>query len=171
MNRCCLPRPANIQEVSTTVAPLSLQDFFSLQNSYDNQQAYSPSNSATYSQSFELPPGDTSQVKVGLAQANNQLLPGLYYVDLSSPQLQSAKNIYLLASSQVNLTFKLGATEALVWAVDLPSQTPVANAPIAIYDETGNQIGSGTTDKDGLWKGEVGPHGYQAYAMLGAPGR
>ncbi|MCK7483297.1 MAG: hypothetical protein M0C28_44300 [Candidatus Moduliflexus flocculans] len=25
--------------------------------------------------------------------------------------------------SQVNLTFKLGATEALVWAVDLPSQT------------------------------------------------
>ena len=161
---------ANIQDVSTTVAPLSLQDFFSLQNSYDNQQAYSPSNSATYSQTFELPPGDTSQMKVGLTQANNQLLPGLYYVDLSSPQLQSAKNIYLLASSQVNLTFKLGATEALVWAVDLPSQTPVANAPVAIYDETGSLIGSGTTDKDGLWKGEVGSHGYQAYAILGTPG-
>ena len=56
----------------------------------------------------------------------------------------------------MNLTFKLGATEALVWAVDLPSQTPIANAPITIYDDVGNQIGSGTTDKNGLWKGAVG---------------
>jgi uncharacterized protein YfaS (alpha-2-macroglobulin family) len=161
---------ANIQNVSTIVAPLSLQDFFSLQNSYDNQQAYVPNEPSTFSQTFELPPGDTSQVKLGLAQSNNQLLPGLYYVNLSSPQLQSAKNVYLLASSQVNLTFKLGATEALVWAVDLPSQTPVANTPLTIYDDAGNQIGSGTTDKDGLWKGEVSAHGYQAYAILGAPG-
>jgi hypothetical protein len=163
---------ANLKDVSTTVAPLSLQDFFSLQNSYDNQQAYVPNNEATYSQTFELPPGDTSEVKLGLAQSNNQLLPGLYYVNLSSPQLQSSKNIYLVASSQVNLTFKLGATEALVWAVDLPSQTPVANAPVAIYDDTGNQIGSGTTDENGLWKGEVEAHAQsgQAYAILGAPG-
>jgi len=161
---------ANIQNVSTTIAPLSLQDFFSLQNSYDNQQAYVPSNSSTYSQTFELPPGDRSEVKLGLTQSNNQLLPGLYYVNLSSPQLESSKNIYLVASSQVNLTFKLGATEALVWAVDLPSQTPVANAPVTIYDDTGNEIGSGVTDESGLWKGAIGAHGYQSYAMLGAPG-
>ncbi len=85
---------ANIQNVSTTVAPLSLQDFFSLQNSYDNQQAYAPSNASTYSQTFELPPGDTSEVKLGLAQSNNQLLPGLYYVNLSSPQL-SLQRIFI----------------------------------------------------------------------------
>ena len=161
---------ANIQNVSTTVAPLSLQDFFSLQNSYDNQQAYVPNEPSTYSQTFELPPGDTTQVKLGLTQSNNQLLPGLYYVNLSSPQLQSAKNIYLMVSSQVNLTFKLGATEALVWAVDLPSQTPISNAPITIYDDTGTQIGSGTTDENGLWKGDVAAHGFQSYAVLGAPG-
>ena len=160
----------NIQSADITVAPLSLQDFFSLQNSYDNQQAYVPNNPITYSQTFDLSPGTTSEVKIGLAQQNNQLLPGLYYVNLSSPQIESAKNIYLIASSQVNLTFKLGATEALVWAVDLPSQTPVANAPITIYDSAGSPIGSGTTDENGLWKGEVGTRDFQAYAILGAPG-
>ena len=90
---------ANIQNVSTTVAPLSLQDFFSLQNSYDNQQAYAPSNSSTYSQTFELPPGDRSEVKLGLTQSNNQLLPGLYYVNLSSPQLEVFKE-YLFGGIQ-----------------------------------------------------------------------
>jgi len=161
----------NIQSTNATVAPLSLQDFFSLQSSYENQQAYVPSNPSNYSQTLNLLPGDTSEVKLGLTQQNNQLLPGLYYVQLSSPQIQSAsKNIYFVASSQVNLTLKLGATEALVWAVDLPSQTPVPNAPVALYDMTGNQLASGTTDEDGLWKGAVSEHNDQVYAMLGQPG-
>jgi len=159
----------NVQNTTTAIAPLPLQDFFSLQNSYENQQAYSPDNLSTYSQTFELLPGRTNDVKIGLAQPNTQLLPGLYFVQLSSPQVEG-KNVYLVASSQVNLTFKLGATEALVWAVDLPSQTPVANASITIYDNTGVPIGSGTTDEDGLWKGPVEAHSTLAYAMLGAPG-
>ena len=97
----------------------------------------------------------------------------MYYINLSSPQLpQEFKNIYFAASSQVNLTFKLGATEALVWAVDLPSQTPVTNTSIVIYDSTGNQLASGTTDQNGLWKGTVNerlPYS-QVYAILGQPG-
>ena len=164
-------KAVNIQETTTTVAPLSLQEFFSLQSSYDNQQAYVPTSPGTYSQTFELLPGRTHDIQIGLTQPNTQLLPGLYYVQLSSPQVDN-RNIYMIASSQVNLTFKVGATEALIWAVDLPSQTPVANAPITIYDNTGTELGSGVTDQDGLWKGtiEVRAPNSQAYAMLGAPG-
>ncbi|HSB03151.1 MAG TPA: Ig-like domain-containing protein, partial [Anaerolineales bacterium] len=164
-------KAVNIQSTNTTVAPLSLQDFFSLQSSQDNQQAYVPTDSHIYPQSFTLPQGGPSDVKIGLAQRNNQLLPGLYYVELSSPQITSpVKNVYLVVSSQVNLTLKLGATEALVWAVDLPSQQPIANAPVTIYDEVGAPIGSGTTDDNGLWKGTVGAYSSQVYAMLGTPG-
>ena len=159
----------NIQSVNTIVAPLTPQDFFTLQSSYDNQQAYVPNNPSTLSQTFELTPGHTNEIQIGLAQQNNQLLPGLYYVQVSSPQVE-AKNVYLVASSQVNLTFKRGATEALVWAVDLPSQTPIANAPVTIYDDTGSPIGSGTTDESGLWKGGISEYEGLAYAMLGAPG-
>ena len=159
----------NIQNTTTTVAPLPLQDFFSLQNSYDAQQVYVPENPGTYSQTFELAPGRTNEIKIGLAQENNQLMPGLYHVQVSSPQVD-ARNVYSVVSSQVNLTFKLGATEALVWAVDLPSQTPVPDAPITIYDNAGNTIGSGTTDENGIWKGPISPYEGQAYAMLGQPG-
>ncbi|MDQ2693714.1 MAG: MG2 domain-containing protein, partial [Chloroflexota bacterium] len=159
----------NISQTNVTLAPLPLPDFFSLHNSFENQQAYVPQNANTYSQTFELPPGGTSDVSLDLTQSNSELLPGLYYVNVSSPQIE-ANNILFVVSSQVNLTFKLGATEALIWAVDLRSQEPVANAPVAVYDEAGHQIGGGTTDDDGLWQGAIESRPAQAYAMLGAPG-
>jgi uncharacterized protein YfaS (alpha-2-macroglobulin family) len=120
-----------------------------------------------------LTSGQPEEVGLNLTQENNRLPTGLYYIHPSSPQIQEGlKMVYFAASSQVNLTFKLGATEALVWAVDLPSQRPVANAPVEIYDNAGAPLASGETDEDGIWRGEVGerePYS-QVYAILGAPG-
>src|SRR6266496_531880 len=165
-------KATNIQSADVTVAPLSLQEFFQLNDSYENQQTFVPSKDAfVYPHTFNLKPSETTDIKLRLAQSNTQLLPGLYYVSVLSPQITSAtKNIYFAASSHVNLTFKLGATEGLVWAVDLPSQTPLANVPVTIYDDVGNQIISGTTDNNGLWKGEVAPRNGSLYAVLAAPG-
>jgi len=161
----------NIQNADVSVSLLDLQDFFTLQNSYELQQAYVPTNKSTYLQKFDLPSGQSQEVKLNLTQKNNQLLPGLYYVSTSSPQNASIlKSINFVASSHINLIFKLGATEALVWAVDLPSQTPISNAPITIYDDAGNVMASGTTDADGLWQGAVGEHDERLFAMLGLPG-
>jgi uncharacterized protein YfaS (alpha-2-macroglobulin family) len=162
---------ANIQSAEVIVAPLSLPEFFSLQNSYENQQAYAPASGVVIPQGFSVPASERRDVKLTLTQDNNQLPTGLYYVNPTSPQLTS-KLVYFAVSSQVNLTFKLGATEALVWAVDLASQTPVANAPVVIYDHRGVQLSSGVTNSNGLWQGAVGdrePY-TQVYAMLGAPG-
>jgi len=161
----------NIQRTDVEVAPLALQDFFSLQSSYENQQAYVPANASTYTQSFNLQPSVRETVKLNMAPQNNQLLPGLYSVNTTSPQIQSqSKNIYFVVSSQVNLTFKRGATEAFIWAVDLPSQTPIANAPVVIYDNAGNQLGSGITDASGVWKGALTDHEGQLFAILSIPG-
>jgi len=77
--------------------------------------------------------------------------------------------------------------------VDLPSQTPIPDAPVTIYDDHGKIIASGRTNENGLWQGAInqlanrgngklnmpvvresygGGGGVpgQAYAMLGAPG-
>lgn len=163
----------NIQNVDVTVAPLSLQDFFSLQNSYENQQAYVPAETVTIPHTFEFSSGQPQEAQLSLTEQSSQLPTGLYYISPSSPQIQGQpKTVYFAAASQVNLTFKLGATEALVWAVDLPSQTPVANAPIVIYDNLGLQLASGVTDANGIWQGAIGerePYS-QAYAVLGTPG-
>ena len=161
----------NIQSANVTVAPLSLQDFFTLQNSYEIQQSYVPTNVSTLSQSFNLLPSQSQVVKLNLTQQNSQLLPGLYYVNATSPQIQlQSKALNFAVSSQVNLTFKRGATEAFVWAVDLPSQTPIANASLVIYDNAGDQLASGSTDASGLWKGPLNDYDGQLYAVLGQPG-
>ncbi|HEY5731840.1 MAG TPA: Ig-like domain-containing protein [Anaerolineales bacterium] len=161
----------NVQNVDVAVAPITLQDFFTLQNSFELQQAYTPTDPFTSPQVLDLPANQSRDVKLNLAQPNNQLIPGLYYVNIASPQiLSNSKSINFVASSQVNLTFKLGATDALVWAVDLPSQTPIAGAPVTIYDDTGNLLASGTTDVNGIWQGAVGERDDQAFAMLGSPG-
>ena len=164
-------RAINVQSADVTVAPINIQEYLLMQNSYDNQQAFSPTNSMVYPHTFNLPPSKMEDVKLRLSQQGSSLLPGLYYVQVASPQIDSPnKSIYFAISSQVNLTFKLGATEALVWAVDLSSQTPVANAPVTLYDSNGNQLISSTTDQDGLWKGAVQPQEGAVYAVLGTPG-
>ena len=187
----------NIQTADLIIEPLAPQDFFRLQSSYENLKVYEPKNASTFSHSFNLSPSVSQDVKLNLTQQNNQLLPGLYYVNATSPQIPlitqandvsfaSAPEMdhartssggsgggYLVnfvVSSQVNLTFKRGATEAFVWAVDLPSQTPVANAPIVIYDIAGNQLASGITDKSGVWKDTLNNYDGQLFAVLGTPG-
>lgn len=164
-------KAVNISGADVTVAPLTIQDFFSLQNSYENQQAFVPGESTLFQPRFTLQPSQTEDIQLPLARENNQLLPGLYYVGITTPQsAAAAKGVYFAVSSQVNLTLKFGATEAMVWAVDLPSQTPVPNAAVTIYDIAGNSLATGTTDDDGLWQGPIGANDGQLYAMLGAPG-
>ncbi len=185
----------NIQTADLAIEPLTLQDFFTLQNSFEALQVYQPKSAVTYPQTFELPANTSQPVTFNLTSDNNQLLPGVYYVEVDSPQIQlntqgngstpirarrenPAPNsgggggfgINFVISSQVNLTFKRSAKEALVWAVDLPSQTPVAGAPVVIYDSAGNALGSGTTDSKGLWQGAINPYEGSVYAVLGAPG-
>lgn len=185
----------NVQTADVAIEPLSLTDFFTLQSSYEALNAYQPKSASTYSQSFELSPNTAQPVNLNLAQENNQLLPGVYYVDVTSPQIQTSTQgdvatsgrsrqtnpepkaggggglgISFVVSSQVNLTFKRSAKKALVWAVDLPSQTPVAGAPVAIYDGAGNALGSGSTDASGLWQGSINPYDGPLYAVLGQPG-
>lgn len=164
-------KAVNIQSAELTVAPLTLEEYFSLLDSYENQQAFNPSDPIIYPHTFGLTPSETQDVTLRLAEQGSQLQPGLYYVGIHTPQSQfSAKNVYFAASSQVNLTFKAGATEALVWAVDLPSQTPIPDAPVTIYDSAGSLLASGRTDDEGLWKGAVSSEDRQLFAVLGAPG-
>lgn len=164
-------RAINIQRADVTIAPLTMQEYFTLQSSYDLQQSYTPANPSTYTPTLDPSPNQQEKVTLSLAEPNNQLPPGLYFVSIASPQMQlNSKYSRFVASSQVNLTFKLGATEALVWAVDLPSQTPVPGAPVTIYDEGGNVLGFGTTNANGIWQGAVTRSEGQVYAMLASPG-
>lgn len=182
----------NIQSVDVSVAPLTLTEFRSLSgtNGYENLQAFVPQNPVTYTQTYDLPPSHSQSIALPLAAKEEALPPGIYYVSADSPQLHQAmgaagsdfvvsaraagqaKNAWLVVSSDVNLVFKHSATDALVWATDLRANTPLSNAPVAIYDEAGALLASGQTDKEGLWQGQLPPQHYNTLtAVLGEPGQ
>ncbi|MFT3890368.1 MAG: Ig-like domain-containing protein [Anaerolineales bacterium] len=162
---------SNLIKANVIVAPVTPLEFLPMYDSFDNQQSFIPSKSSTYEQMVNVPSSETRAVQLKLAQSGTQLVPELYYVNVASSQFKDdSKKIFLTVSSHVNLTFKLGATEALLWAVDLPTQTPIAGAPVSIYDGAGNPLVSGTTDSDGLWKTEVPATDRPLFAMLGQPG-
>ncbi len=183
----------NIQSVEVSVAPITLDDFRALSgpNGYENRQTFTPQNAVTYTQTYDLPPSRSQSIALPLAAKGESLRPGLYYVRIDSPQLHQAMGaaagdftvsarpaaeqtnpIYLVVASNVNLTFKNGAADALVWATDLRTNTPLANAAVAIYDQAGALLVSGQTDKKGLWQGNIAPepHDQPLLAVLGQPG-
>lgn len=81
------------------------------------------------------------------------LAPGLYLLRVSSPETASkgyAPYSHLLIVGTANLTMKYAVDSVLIWATDVQTGAPLANAPITLYDPGYNPITSGTTDADGL---------------------
>jgi alpha-2-macroglobulin len=171
----------NITHLDLGLAPLSLEDYLRLTgpDGYNYQQSYRPSNYQTWTQPVDLPTNQSQSIPVDFAPSGGGLAPGLYYATVSSPEGQVSGNnlpIYL-AVGDTNLTFTTGSKDALVWAMDLRTGQPMANAPVKILDAAGATAASGSTDADGLWHGAIASAAtpdqyYQPYytAMLASPG-
>jgi len=160
----------NIQRADVSIAPITFSDFQLLTGpgGYEALQTFEPQNPATHSQTYRLPPSRSESVSLPLASPNTELTPGFYHVVADSPQLNqvvaggAGSNVrgrtYLVAASNINLTFKIGATDALLWATDLRTGEPVS-APFTIFDYEGETIVNARTDEQGLWQGEFTPRG------------
>jgi uncharacterized protein YfaS (alpha-2-macroglobulin family) len=133
----------------------------------------------TWTQKVSAPRNQLSLARLPLTEDGKQPLPpGLYYLELSAPEIQ-AKNRdyrpsrYMFVKSQLSLVLKQTGSEALVWATDLASGQPVAELPVTLYKQT-SQIGKpGVTDADGLFVAqdlEVKELWDTFFAVTGEPG-
>ncbi|MBA3533874.1 MAG: Ig-like domain-containing protein, partial [Ardenticatenales bacterium] len=84
---------------------------------------------------------------------------GIYMLRVTAPEREefsseplSDKQIMLF--TPVNLTIKRASNKILVWATDLQSGEPVADLPIKVLTQTGNEIKQGRTDENGLFQYE-----------------
>jgi hypothetical protein len=180
----------NIQRADVSVAPLTFSDFQLLTGpgGYEALQTFAPQNPVTHSHSYRLPPSRSQPITLPLAETKEELVPGFYHVRADSPQLNQAigrtdfnasawaggsnTHTYLVVASNVNLTFKMGATDALLWATDLRTNEPVST-PFTIYDPDGVTIVNAQTDAQGLWQGDFSPRdnpGQTYTAVLSKPG-
>jgi uncharacterized protein YfaS (alpha-2-macroglobulin family) len=99
---------------------------------------------------------ETAFFKAYLAgDTEGALKPGLYYLEVSSPQVgkdnQGGPAKHILVVGSANVTFKMAEREALVWATDLQSGQPLPNTAVKIYDDAFQPLTSGKTDKDGIF--------------------
>jgi len=177
---CCFTRPedptisvqaVNIHTLEVGMSSMTLDEFLLTQSDYSYSRDYVPADLQTWTKDINLPLNDNQPVVVSLS--NSPLAPGLYYASIDSPDVKyHGFTARFLVVSNVNLTLKVSATEALVWAVDLRTQAPVQNMPVTLY--AGDAVlTSGITDENGLWRGqfpEAGGKQNGYYAVLGQPG-
>jgi hypothetical protein len=118
-----------------------------------------PRISREWSQPIEAPRNRVTSFPINLnSEEGGQLAPGLYFVEIDSPEFwrlfqpprqQPFRAVVIVGTA--NLTMKRSSTgELLVWATDLRSGEPVANVDIRVYDSSKQQIGTAQTDADGL---------------------
>ncbi len=86
------------------------------------------------------------------------LPPGIYALVADAPELAGDNRPplqHLLVVGTANLTMKVSVDSALIWATDVNTGEPIANAPITLYDAELGEVATGTTDVDGLLRLDI----------------
>jgi alpha-2-macroglobulin len=94
--------------------------------------------------------------KIDLNADGNKLTPGIYYFDITSPQVideyqkkpVTQRQVFIITGTA--LAVKRSSDELLVWAHSLKDGSPVAGLNATVMDRAGKTVTSGKTDKDGL---------------------
>ncbi|MBC8506863.1 MAG: Ig-like domain-containing protein [Anaerolineales bacterium] len=165
----------NISGVDMVLGEVAFEDFVSFLGSggYDLLNDYQPRNLQIWNQSLDLPGDRMYKTQLLVQPDETGLTPGLYHLSLSAPGVDYPPGPAVLVSSNINLTFKISATQVFVWAIDLRDNQPVPNAPISVYRSDGTQLVSGITDENGIFQSAI-PAQEDVYgtfyAILGQPG-
>lgn len=165
----------NLQQLSITLGRVPEQDFLALigPQGYELRRDYRPEDEERHVQPLNIPADKSTPVRIPLSLEGSPLSPGFYILRFNLEQDFLYGGPFLLVVSDVNTTFKLSATDALVWAVGLSDGSPVVGVPVRIYDEDGRLLVEGQTGADGVFKDEV-PVREKVYSqvsvILGKPG-
>lgn len=171
---------AGLSEAPLTLGKVGLGDFFALNgpNGYQMAESYQPSESNAWSQPLNLSLDRMETTQLYLSQDQAPLAPGLYYLKLNFPPAPGSdrSNIYggpfYVVVSDVQITLKASADQALAWVVDLRSGAALPNAPVTLYDEDGTALAQGQTDDQGLFQASYAPlkDAYRnVYAVVAQP--
>jgi uncharacterized protein YfaS (alpha-2-macroglobulin family) len=172
----------NVSRLELGLYRLSPTTFMQLNADWEAWDRFRPDEDDAVRQWTQIVEGERNQfgmARVDLVdEAGDALRAGLYYVELSAPEVRERvkeyqPSRYMFVRSRLNLTLKQSRTQALVWAADLASGQPVVGAPVTFYQGKTRLSASGATDRDGLF--QVGDLRTESlwdafFAMTGEPG-
>ncbi len=161
-------KAVNLNTIFVSRSEMTLDDYLRFGVDYNFQQAYSPASPETWEVRPGLPRNESQPVEISLNDGTLQT--GLYFVQFDTPDSEFQLSRRTVVASNVNLTVKVSPTEALLWAVDLRTGKPVANASVRLYGSSSERLATGQTDDAGLWRGTLPEKSAVSYAVLGKPG-
>ncbi len=166
----------NVDEVFVQAGAIALEDYLYLQHIayYDDALNFRPEFIFSSNQILEPLRNRNQLVGISLNQGR-ALTPGLYWISLDPipmPEYTQTSIAYAVVS-HVQTIFKVSATDALVWAIDTRTNSPVAGAPVQIFASSGQMLAQGSTDETGLFTSQLESRDdlYESvYAILHQPG-
>lgn len=168
----------NLNELSYSLGRVPLEDFQNLiaPGGYEVRQSYRPQGERTSIYPLDIPINQSTTVEIPLSLDDGPLSPGFYFLRFNLDEDYIFPGPYLLVVSNINTTFKLSATDALVWAVDLRDGSFVGDVPVAIYTEKGELLAQGQTDSEGILHVDIPVREMEdiygiSYAVISDPGQ
>ena len=166
----------NITRLDLSRGQLGIQEFIQAEASPDGLENWASRAPETWQQTLALEPNVAKTVDIPLAKDGAPLTPGLYFLKVNSQPATgrpTADRPLLVVVSPIQLVLKVSTRQAFIWAVKVPENTPVPNAPVTILDGGATALGSCTTDATGVCQVAIPPRdqSYQGlYAVHGRPG-
>jgi uncharacterized protein YfaS (alpha-2-macroglobulin family) len=152
----------NVARLDLKLYRLSREQFFRAMNDWWDFEARDLARD--WSLEMSVPKNETKYTAVDLVEDRGQLSPGIYMLDVTAPGIEHDRwgHRHILVVSQLNLTLKVTQDEALVWATDLGSGTPVPGLTLMSQDQEGKSWGSAVTGGDGLARFELSQGRYRS---------
>ena len=150
----------NVSRLDLGLYRLNLSTFMRLNSDYAAWDTYAPKAGdriRLWTQELQTARNTTHMEALKISdEAGEPLPPGLYYLELSAPEVRAKVTAYqpsryMFVKSRLNLTLKQAKSEALIWATDLASGQPVSELPVMLYSKSAPVGPIGTTNGSGLY--------------------
>ncbi|MHB8576384.1 MAG: Ig-like domain-containing protein, partial [Dehalococcoidia bacterium] len=145
----------NVAQASLSLATISASDFRTLTTNSQKRDAFNPAPGSVL-RSWSAPiPGqklnETEVTPIDLSQnlPRGPLQPGFYLLDANAAGQRRTR--IALEITHTNIVIKRGADSVLIWAADMASGSPIADATVTIFAGNGDRIAGGVTAADGTF--------------------
>ncbi|RJP50592.1 MAG: hypothetical protein C4583_10305 [Anaerolineaceae bacterium] len=146
----------NLDSAEILLYSVTSDEFIRFQRGDIQSENFAPKGRAirTWKPDLDVPLNDSQIAEYELQDAAGKpLAPGYYFIGVKAEPFKSTTNflqgaVVIIATD--NITFKATESESLVWLTDLETGAPVNNVKVIFYDMDGKQLGTATTNRDGL---------------------
>lgn len=169
----------NISTVHVELAPIGTSDLVTLlhPDNYRYREIFLPEVREVTTHSLNLGSNRREVVSLPLTYQGEPLAPGIYYLgldvaDIPQNEPESYQKYYLVVSEN-NLVMKITPEQVFLWGTRLGDLSPLADAPVTVYDTEGDLLTRGSLDADGRFTDQFArvEEGYASYyAWVGEQG-